>query len=97
MVSLKQCVHNERAFLEEHKLKIKQVMTGIAAIACVSGTAHAQSAGSIYATAGWFHFAPQDSSGPLKELSVGGSPVNTTVPGTGAGISDADTAGFTLG
>ncbi|WP_244816010.1 OmpW family protein [Caballeronia sp. Lep1P3] len=71
-------------------------MTG-AALACLSLGAHAQSAGSIYATAGWFHFAPQDSSGPLKETSVGGSPVNISVPGTGAGIGSADTAGFTLG
>ena len=84
MVNVKCCVHNERAFLEEHKLKIKQVITGIAALACVSTAAHAQSAGSFYATAGWFHFAPQDSSGPLKETSVGGSPVNIDVPGTGA-------------
>jgi outer membrane protein len=97
MVNVKCCVHNERAFLEEHKLKIKQVITGIAALACVSTAAHAQSAGSIYVTGGWFHFAPQDSSGPLKETSVGGSPVNIDVPGTGAGISSADTAGFTVG
>ncbi len=97
MVTLKSYAHNERAFLEEHKLKIKQVMVGAAAFACVASAAHAQSAGSFYATAGWFHFAPQDSSGPLKETSVGGSPVNIDVQGTGAGISSADTAGFTLG
>jgi outer membrane protein len=78
-------------------LKIKQVITGIAALACVSTAAHAQSAGSIYATTGWFHFAPQDSSGPLKQTSVGGSPVDISVPNTGAGISSADTIGFTLG
>ena len=52
MVNVKCCVHNERAFSEEHKLKIKQVITGIAALACVSTAAHAQSAGSFYATAG---------------------------------------------
>ncbi|KMZ13256.1 Outer membrane protein W precursor [Candidatus Burkholderia humilis] len=97
MVTLKCCVHNERAFSEEHKLKIKQVMTGIAALACMSTAAHAQSTGSIYATAGWFHFSPLDSSGSLKETSVGGSPVNISVPGTGAGISSSDTAGFTVG
>lgn len=84
-------------FLEEHKLKIKQVITGAAALACISTAAHAQSAGSIYVTTGWFHLAPQDSSGPLKETSVGGTPVNISVPGTGAGLSDADTAGFTVG
>jgi outer membrane protein len=78
-------------------LKIKQGIVGIAALACLSTAAHAQSAGSIYATAGWFHFSPIDSSGPLKETSVGGSPVNISVPGTGAGISSSDTAGFTLG
>src|ERR1700761_5042065 len=84
-------------FLGEHKLKIKQVVIGAAALACISTAAHAQSAGSIYLTTGWFHLAPQDSSGPLKETSVGGTPVNISVPGTGAGLSDADTAGFTVG
>jgi outer membrane protein len=97
MVYVKCCVHNERAFSEEHKLKIKQGIAGFAALACMSGMAHAQSAGSIYGTLGWFHFAPNDSSGPLKETSVGGSPVDISVPGTGAGISSADTVGFTLG
>jgi len=78
-------------------MKIKQVATGIAALACVSTAAHAQSAGSFFATAGWFHLAPQDSSSPLKETSVGGSPVNISAPSTGAGISSSDTAGLTVG
>ena len=78
-------------------MKIKQAITGAAAFALVSTAAHAQSAGSIYVTTGWFHLAPQDSSTPLKETSVGGSPVNITVPNTGAGLSDADTIGFTVG
>lgn len=33
----------------------------------------------------------------MKLLSVGGSPVNITFPDTGAGVSSADTAGFTAG
>ncbi|MBN3763863.1 OmpW family outer membrane protein [Burkholderia sp. Ac-20365] len=72
------------------------------AAACVlaitlSTASHAQTAGSIYVTTGWFHFAPQDSSTPLKITSVGGNPVNITVPNTGAGISSSDTIGFTAG
>jgi len=78
-------------------MKIKQVITGIAALACVSGVAHAQSANTIFLTTGWFHFAPIDSSGPLKETSVGGSPVGVSLPNTGAGLSNADTGGFTAG
>ncbi|WP_153099249.1 OmpW/AlkL family protein [Paraburkholderia hayleyella] len=77
-------------------MKLKQTITGLAAFACVS-TAHAQSAGSFYVTTGWFHMAPQDSSEALRETSVGGSPVNITLPNTGASISDADTIGFTAG
>ncbi len=58
-------------------MKLKQAMTGIAALACMTA-AHAQSAGTFYVTTGWFHFAPQSNSDPLKETSVGGSPVNVT-------------------
>ena len=68
-----------------------------AAALCLATASHAQSAGSFFATAGWFHLAPQDSSDPLKITSVGGNPVNITVPNTGAGVSSADTAGFTVG
>jgi len=78
-------------------LTIKQVFTGIAALVCFSGVAHAQSANTFYVTTGWFHFAPLDSSGPLKETNVGGTPLNFSVPNSGAGLSNADTAGFTAG
>jgi len=78
-------------------MKIKRVVTGVAAFACVSGAAHAQSANTFFVTTGWFHFAPISSSGPLKETSVGGSPVGIEVPNTGASLSNADTAGFTAG
>ena len=77
-------------------MKLKQAITGVAALACIT-SAHAQSAGTFYVTTGWFHIAPQDSSHPLKETSVGGSPVNIEIPNTGASLSDADTAGFTSG
>lgn len=77
-------------------MKLKQAMTGIAALACMTA-AHAQSAGSFYVTTGWFHLAPQSSSDPLKETSVGGSPVNVTLPNTGATLDNADTIGFTAG
>jgi outer membrane protein len=97
MVSFTGRVHNWRAIFGEHLMTIKQVLTGMAAFACLSGVAHAQSANTIYFTTGWFHFAPIDSSGPLKETSVGGSPTNISVPDSGAGLSNADTAGFTAG
>jgi outer membrane protein len=78
-------------------MTLKRAITGAAALACITTAAHAQTAGSIYVTAGWFHLAPQSSSDPLKETNVGGSPVNITVPNTGADAGSADTAGFTAG
>jgi outer membrane protein len=81
-------------------MKLKQAISGataVCALACISTAAHAQTAGSIYVTTGWFHLAPQSSSDPLKETSVGGTPVDITVPNTGAKISSADTVGFTAG
>ncbi|MGX7004676.1 OmpW/AlkL family protein [Caballeronia sp. KNU42] len=78
-------------------MKIKRVVTGVAAFACMSGAAHAQSANTFFVTGGWFHFAPLSSSGPLKETSVGGSPVGIDIPNSGASLSNADTAGFTAG
>ncbi|RQH02920.1 OmpW/AlkL family protein [Paraburkholderia dinghuensis] len=77
-------------------MKLKQALAGIAALASLSA-AHAQSANTFYVTTGWFHFAPQDSSDPLKIDSVGGASVGAPVPGTGAGISSADTVGVSLG
>ncbi|WP_233864901.1 OmpW/AlkL family protein [Paraburkholderia adhaesiva] len=77
-------------------MKLKQALAGIAALASLSA-AHAQSANTFYVTTGWFHFAPQDSSDPLKIDSVAGSPVGFPLAGTGAGISTADTLGLSLG
>jgi outer membrane protein len=78
-------------------MKLKQAITGaVAALACMT-TAHAQSAGSFYVTTGWFHFAPQSSSDPLLLQSVGGTPINMPVAGTGAKIDSSDTLGFSLG
>jgi outer membrane protein len=78
-------------------LKTGRFVGAFAVIASLSTASHAQSAGSIFFTAGWFHLAPQDSSSPLKLTSVGGSPTNITFPNTGAGISNADTLGLTAG
>lgn len=80
-------------------MKQKLAITGTVALALLTAgsAAQAQSAGSFYVTTGWFHLAPQDSSDPLKIMSVGGTPVNQSVANTGAGISDADTLGFTAG
>lgn len=78
-------------------MKLKQAITGMAVLACMSTAAHAQSAGSFYVTTGWFHLAPQSSSDPLTVTSIGGSPTNITQPNTGASLSSADTIGFTAG
>ncbi|RQS72246.1 OmpW family protein [Burkholderia sp. Bp8963] len=80
-------------------MKRKLAITGAAALAftLASSAAHAQSAGSFYVTTGWFHLAPQDSSDPLFLYGVGGTPINQSIPNTGAGISDADTLGLAFG
>jgi outer membrane protein len=77
-------------------MKLKQALAGITALAAFSA-AHAQSANTFYVTTGWFHFAPQDSSDPLKIDSVGGFPAGVTVPGSGAAVSSADTLGLSFG
>lgn len=77
-------------------MKLKQALAGIAALASLSA-AHAQSANTFYATAGWFHIAPQDSSDPLKLDSLAGETINRPIPGTGAGISSADTLSLSIG
>ncbi|WP_206950910.1 OmpW/AlkL family protein [Trinickia acidisoli] len=78
-------------------MKLKQAITAaVAAFACAQA-AHAQTAGTFYVTAGWFHFAPQSSSDPLELLSVGGTPVNAYQPNTGASIDSSDTFGGSLG
>jgi outer membrane protein len=77
-------------------MKLKQALIGIAALAAFSA-AHAQSANTFYVTTGWFHFAPQDSSDPLKIDSVAGFPVNSAQAGTGASVGSADTLGLSFG
>ena len=78
-------------------MKLKQAVTGMAVLACMTTAAHAQSAGSIYVTTGWFHLAPQSSSDPLSVTSVGGSPTNITEANTGASLGSADTIGLAAG
>ncbi|MBB5461706.1 OmpW family protein [Paraburkholderia sp. Cpub6] len=78
-------------------MKLKQAVTGMAVLACMSTAAHAQSAGTIFFSTGWFHLAPQSSSDPLTVTSIGGSPTNITEANTGASLSSADTIGFTAG
>lgn len=79
------------------KQKLAITAAGALAFALAAGTAQAQSAGSIYFSTGWFHFAPQDSSDPLFVYGVGNRPINQSVPNTGAGINDADTLGLASG
>ena len=78
-------------------MNIARYVCACAVLLATSTVSHAQSAGTFFATAGWFHFAPQDSSTPVRVTSLGGVPVNVTIPNTGAGVSSADTAGFTAG
>jgi outer membrane protein len=77
-------------------MKYKQALAGVAAFAALS-SAHAQSAHTFYVTTGWFHFAPQDSSDPLKLDSMAGTPINLSIPNTGAGVSSSDTLGLSAG
>ena len=63
----------------------------VATVAALGATsASAQQAGSWQLGAGWLHFAPQDSSQPLTFTS----PVQRTVPVSGAGVGNADTLGL---
>jgi outer membrane protein len=64
------------------------LLAALAALGCAS--ASAQQAGSWQLGGGWLHFAPQDSSEPLSFTS----PVRRTVPGSGAGVGNADTLGL---
>lgn len=77
-------------------MKYKQALAGLAALASLSA-AHAQSAHTFYLTTGWFRFMPQDSSDPLKLDSVGGTPINQSIAGTGAGVGTSDTLGLSAG
>ncbi|WP_322059140.1 OmpW/AlkL family protein [Paraburkholderia sp. J63] len=77
-------------------MKLKQALAATAALACMSG-AYAQSANTFYVTTGWFRFMPQDSSDPLKIDSAGGTPVNMSIPNTGASVDSADTLGLSIG
>ncbi|MCO5412194.1 OmpW/AlkL family protein [Ralstonia mojiangensis] len=56
--------------------------------------AHAQAAGSNIVSLGWFRVMPNSSSDPLFINSVGGAPINQSVPNTGAKIKEADTVGL---
>ncbi|SIT69858.1 outer membrane protein [Burkholderia sp. b14] len=78
-------------------IHIIKAIPGLAAIACCFNQAHAQTAGSAYMAAGWFHLAPQDSSDVLKITNVGGSPVNIAVLGSSASIGSSDTFGLSTG
>jgi outer membrane protein len=78
-------------------MKLKQAIAGAIAAFAFTTVTHAQTAGTFYATTGWFHFAPQSSSDPLKELSIGGTPVNQSVPNTGAKADSSDTLGLSIG
>ncbi|EJL90780.1 outer membrane protein W [Herbaspirillum sp. CF444] len=58
--------------------------------AAFAAPAMAQTAGSNIVNLGWFHLAPQDSSEQLRVVS----PTPTTIAGSGASVSNADTLGI---
>jgi outer membrane protein len=71
---------------------MKKALLALASIsALASGSAFAQQAGDLVVGAGWLHFAPQDSSKPLTFTS----PVSRAVPGSGAGVDNANAVGLT--
>ncbi len=75
-------------------MKLKKLMATCAILGYASAT-HAQSAGDFIAGIGWLHFMPRDSSQPMRITNYHGSPSEITFTGSGAGISNADTVGFT--
>jgi outer membrane protein len=101
MVRLKRCLHNGQALKKWRStvqlIRVIKAILRFAAIACCFNQAHAQTAGSVYMAAGWFHLAPQDSSDVLRTTNIGGSPVNIAVPGSSASIGSSDTFGFSTG
>ena len=78
-------------------MKLKQAITGIAALACMTRQPTRNRPAAFYVTTGWFHLAPQSSSDPLKETSVGGSPSTSPYPTPAPASISADTIGFTAG
>ena len=78
-------------------MKLIRLTGSCAVVVSLCPAAHAQTAGTIFLSAGWYHIAPQDSSSNLRFTSVGGSPVDVIVPNTGASVSSADTFGMTGG
>jgi outer membrane protein len=68
----------------------KSLFATALAATLASGAAMAQTTGDWVVGAGWLHFAPQDSSRPLTFTS----PIQAQIPGSGAGIGNADTLGL---
>lgn len=83
----------EKLVLKIVKMKSARVLKTALAAAMLAGgaSAMAQQAGDWVFSAGYMHFAPQDSSKPLTVTS----PVHTTVPGSAATVSGSDTLGLT--
>ncbi|RBB31875.1 OmpW family protein [Burkholderia reimsis] len=73
---------------------MKPLVLSLSLLAVIPATSHAQAAGSVLVSAGWMHFAPQSSSGPLTLTSVGGVSVNTGVPNTSIKAGSSDTFGL---
>jgi outer membrane protein len=76
-------------------MKLKRLAcAALAALGLAGATgAQAQSAGDVQVTAGWMHFAPQDSSGAFNVTALGQT---MQKQGSGAAVSDSDTFATTI-
>lgn len=72
------------------KQKIALALAFVALGGLNAASALAQEAGDWVLGAGWLHLSPRDSSKPLTVTA----PINRVVPGSGAGVGNADTLGL---
>ena len=71
-------------------LSLLPKIAALSIAAAFAAPAMAQSAGSNIVNVGWFHLAPRDSSETMRVVS----PIQTSLPGSGATVSNADTLGI---
>ncbi|KTT15711.1 OmpW family outer membrane protein [Pseudacidovorax intermedius] len=74
----------------QRQQRLLQALTLAGLGALATTPALAQQAGDWVLGAGWLHFSPRDSSQPLTVTA----PVPSVVPGSGAGVGNADTLGL---
>lgn len=75
---------------------MKSSLWSLSMLAIVPVVAHAQATGSMLVSAGWMHFAPQSSSGPLTLTSLGGASINSSIPNTSIEAGSSNTLGLSV-